>query len=234
MNILMVAPPGAGKGTQAKRLAAHYGLEHLASGDLLRHEMEIGSAIGKAAAKYVQSGDLVPDQLVLRLVLDRAFTAAREERVLLDGFPRNRDQAEEAYAMTGRHKDLAPRHGRPSRGRPRLSSGAACSPGRPPTVAPTTRPRSSTTAWRSTTAGWTRCSPSTATRAYLVSVDGERPVDEVTRLLIAALDGPAEAPPERGFQVPVNARSSAHEPAVPSAATIPSATTTNQGAPRTP
>ena len=231
----MVAPPGAGKGTQAKRLAAHYGLEHLASGDLLRHEMEIGSDIGKAAAEYIQRGDLVPDELVLRLVLDRAFTAAREGGgYVLDGFPRNRGQAEEAYAMTGRHKDLrldAVIHLEVARDELRRRMLArASADGR-------TDDRASVIDHRLEVYD-RQTEPLLAyyrDRGLLVSVDGERPVDEVTRLLIAALDGVrAEAPPERGFQVPVNARSSAHEPAVPSAATIPSATTTNQGAPRTP
>jgi adenylate kinase len=106
VNILMVAPPGAGKGTQAEALAEHYGIEHLASGDLLRAELAAGTEIGRAANEYIRRGDLVPDDLVLRLVLDRAVTAAGNGGYVLDGFPRNRDQAAAAYEMARSKKEL--------------------------------------------------------------------------------------------------------------------------------
>ena len=102
----MVAPPGAGKGTQAQRLAEHYRIEHLASGDLLRHELAADTAIGRSARSYIERGDLVPDDLVMRLVLDRAVVAAANGGYVLDGFPRNREQAEEAYAVAQSKPDL--------------------------------------------------------------------------------------------------------------------------------
>jgi adenylate kinase len=195
VNILMVAPPGAGKGTQAKRLAEHYGLAHLASGDLLRHEMAVGSDIGKAAAEYVERGDLVPDELVLRLVLDRAFVAAKQGGgYVLDGFPRNRGQAKEAYAMTGGDEELrldAVIHLEVAREELRRRMLArASADGR-------TDDRASVIDHRLEV--YDRQTEPLLEyyrdRRLLVSVDGERPVDEVTRLLIAALNGVrAEAP----------------------------------------
>jgi adenylate kinase len=99
MRLLMVAPPGAGKGTQAKRLAAHYGIAHLSSGDLLRREVEAGTPIGKEAEAYLERGDLVPDRLVLDILAGPVFEAADAGGYVLDGFPRNRSQAEEAYGV---------------------------------------------------------------------------------------------------------------------------------------
>jgi adenylate kinase len=99
MRILMVAPPGAGKGTQAERLAEHFGIEHLASGDMLRHELEIHSELAEQVRPYL---DLVPDNLVMRLVLDRVKTASEKGGYVLDGFPRNVKQARTAYEESQR------------------------------------------------------------------------------------------------------------------------------------
>ena len=95
----MVAPPGAGKGTQAVRLAAHYGIAHLASGELLRHEVASGTDIGRRASEYVTRGDLVPDEIVMQMVITPVLEAAARGGFVLDGFPRNRHQAEEAYRL---------------------------------------------------------------------------------------------------------------------------------------
>ena len=115
----MVAPPGAGKGTQATRLAAHYGIAHLSSGELFRREVEAGTEIGRAAAGYVARGDLVPDRLVLDMLGPHVLEAEgkkpqmalepivadyfrRDERptkFIMDGYPRTRAQAEEAYQV---------------------------------------------------------------------------------------------------------------------------------------
>ncbi len=69
MRLLLVAPPGAGKGTQATKLAAHYGIAHLSSGELLRAEVSAGSKIGQAAAGYLREGNLVPDELVIEILV---------------------------------------------------------------------------------------------------------------------------------------------------------------------
>jgi adenylate kinase len=99
MRLLLIAPPGAGKGTQAEKLAAHYHIAHLSSGDLLRKEVAGGTEIGRAAAAYLQRGDLVPDELVIAMLFRPAVEAARNGGYVLDGFPRSRPQAEEAYRM---------------------------------------------------------------------------------------------------------------------------------------
>lgn len=98
MRLLMVAPPGAGKGTQAARLASHYGVPHLSSGDLFRKEVTAGTTIGRIAAGYVKRGDLVPDDLVMQMLAGPVLRAARAGGYVLDGFPRTLRQAEEAYA----------------------------------------------------------------------------------------------------------------------------------------
>jgi adenylate kinase len=99
MRLLLVAYPGAGKGTQAEKLAVHYGIEHLSSGDLLRHEVTDGTKIGRVAAEYLERGDLVPDDLLFDMLLARVVDAARNGGYVLDGFPRTVRQAEEAYAV---------------------------------------------------------------------------------------------------------------------------------------
>jgi adenylate kinase len=99
MRLLLVAYPGAGKGTQADKLAAHYGIAHLSSGALLRHEVTQGTKIGRFAAEYLERCDLVPDELLFEMLLARVLDAARHGGYVLDGFPRTVRQAEEAYAV---------------------------------------------------------------------------------------------------------------------------------------
>jgi adenylate kinase len=99
MRLLLVAPPGAGKGTQAERLAAHYAIAHLSSGDLLRKEVAAGTVIGRVAADYLTRGDLVPDELVIEMLIAPVLEAAGAGGYILDGFPRTLRQAEEAYKV---------------------------------------------------------------------------------------------------------------------------------------
>lgn len=99
MRLLLVAYPGAGKGTQATRLAAHYRVAQLSSGELLRAEVALGTPIGKAAADYLRSGDLVPDELVLKVLFSPVLRAAKSGGFILDGFPRTVSQAEAAYSL---------------------------------------------------------------------------------------------------------------------------------------
>lgn len=98
MRLLMVASPGAGKGTQAARLAGHYGIAHLSSGDLLRKEVAGVTPIGRIAAGYLARGDLVPDELVMQMLVGPVRRAVEAGGYVLDGFPRTLRQAEEAYA----------------------------------------------------------------------------------------------------------------------------------------
>jgi adenylate kinase len=103
----MVAPPGAGKGTQAERLAAHYSIAHLSSGDLFRKEIVAGTEIGRAAAAYLERGDLVPDEIVIEMLRGPVLDAARRGGYVLDGFPRTLRQAEEAYRVAQEFGDVA-------------------------------------------------------------------------------------------------------------------------------
>ena len=98
MRLLMVAAPGAGKGTQAIRLAAHYKVDHISSGELFRAEVAEGTAIGRIARAYLQRGDLVPDDLVMQMLAGPVLRAAQGGGYVLDGVPRTLRQAEEAYA----------------------------------------------------------------------------------------------------------------------------------------
>jgi len=93
----MLAPPGAGKGTQGERIAARYGVPHISSGDIFRDETARQTPLGKQLSAYLDRGDLVPDDLVLSLIKDRIVAAAKESGgYVLDGFPRNLAQAEAA------------------------------------------------------------------------------------------------------------------------------------------
>jgi adenylate kinase len=107
VRLLMVAPPGAGKGTQATRLSVRYGIEHIASGELLRREIAEGSQIGLRADDLVKRGDLVPDDLVLDMVGARMIEAAAGGGYVLDGWPRNLSQAESAYQLASQLEDVA-------------------------------------------------------------------------------------------------------------------------------
>lgn len=107
MNVLLIGPPGAGKGTQGERLAQRLGIEHLAAGDLLRAEVEAGSPIGKQVGELMSRGELVPDAVILELLLPRILAASAKGGYLLDGFPRSVEQAREARKLAER-ADAAP------------------------------------------------------------------------------------------------------------------------------
>ena len=93
LNLVLTGPPGSGKGTQAARLAAALGCEHLSTGDLLRAEITAGTPLGDAVAGVVSAGELIPDEMVTELVLPRARAAAAAAGYLLDGYPRSLPQA---------------------------------------------------------------------------------------------------------------------------------------------
>lgn len=97
LRALLLAPPGAGKGTQGDRLADLYGVPHVATGDLLREHVANGTKIGREAERFMTSGELVPDDLVTSLVLERIRGTSPPTGFVLDGFPRTLSQAERAY-----------------------------------------------------------------------------------------------------------------------------------------
>jgi adenylate kinase len=107
MRVIMLAPPGAGKGTQSERIAVRYGVPHISSGDIFREETAAGTPVGKRLRGYLESGDLVPDDLVLSLVKDRVVAAAEKSGgYVLDGFPRTLAQAQ-AAAEIGRETNTS-------------------------------------------------------------------------------------------------------------------------------
>ena len=94
MKIIMLGAPGAGKGTQAKRLAAKYSIPHISTGDIFRANIKNGTELGKKAKTYMDQGELVPDELVVDLVIDRFKEPDCANGYVLDGFPRTIPQAE--------------------------------------------------------------------------------------------------------------------------------------------
>ncbi len=103
MKIIMLGAPGAGKGTQAKRIAEKYSIPHISTGDIFRANIDGGTELGKKAKTYMDKGELVPDALVVDLVIDRVKEADCANGYVLDGFPRTIPQAE---ALTNALKTL--------------------------------------------------------------------------------------------------------------------------------
>ena len=99
MRLVLVGPPGAGKGTQAEFIAAHFGIPKISTGDIFRHNVSHGTELGRAAKKYMDAGDLVPDGVTNAMVANRLRMPDAVDGFLLDGFPRNVAQAEELNKM---------------------------------------------------------------------------------------------------------------------------------------
>jgi adenylate kinase len=94
MRIVLLGPPGAGKGTQAARLAGTFGAPHIATGDIFRANVASGTELGRAAQEYMDRGDLVPDEVVIAMVIERLAADDCQAGFVLDGFPRTVNQAE--------------------------------------------------------------------------------------------------------------------------------------------
>ncbi len=94
MRIVLVGPPGAGKGTQAQLISAHLSIPHISTGDIFRANVRDETELGKLAKRYMDRGDLVPDEVTIAMVRDRLAQDDAKAGFLLDGFPRNVSQAE--------------------------------------------------------------------------------------------------------------------------------------------
>ena len=108
LNVILLGAPGAGKGTQAVTMSKKLGLVHIATGDLFRKEQESGSDLGKIAKSYMEKGQLVPDDITVKMLLGRIASPDCVKGVILDGFPRTLEQAkalDKALAAEGRGID---------------------------------------------------------------------------------------------------------------------------------
>ena len=101
MNLLVLGPQGAGKGTQAKRIAAEYEIPHVATGDMFRAEQAAGTDFGRQVGEIMQRGDLVPDELTVAMIENRLAQPDASDGFVLDGFPRNLAQAAALDVMLG-------------------------------------------------------------------------------------------------------------------------------------
>lgn len=106
LNLMLMGPPGAGKGTQAQRLARGFRVPHIATGDILREAVEMGSPLGRAAAAIMDAGQLVGDDIVIGIVRDRLERPDAATGFVLDGFPRTVPQAAALDAMLDRRSPL--------------------------------------------------------------------------------------------------------------------------------
>jgi len=102
MYLVMLGPPGAGKGTQAKIIAQQLGLAHISTGDLFRENLKNETELGKLAQSYMNAGELVPDDVTVRMVEDRISRPDCEKGAVLDGFPRTPNQAEALDGLLGK------------------------------------------------------------------------------------------------------------------------------------
>jgi adenylate kinase len=111
MFVVLLGPPGAGKGTQAQRIAAARGLVHISTGDMFRENVKNGTELGRLAETYMSKGELVPDEVTIKMLLERIGRDDAKKGAMFDGFPRNVVQAEaldKALAAGGKRIDRAP------------------------------------------------------------------------------------------------------------------------------
>ena len=104
MRIVLIGPPGSGKGTQASRLVERCKIPHISTGDMLRAAVAAGTELGRKAEAFMKAGHLVPDEMVVPLALERLSNSDCERGFILDGFPRTRPQAEQLDAELARHE----------------------------------------------------------------------------------------------------------------------------------
>jgi adenylate kinase len=187
VRLLLLAPPGAGKGTQGERLAARCGVRHIAAGDLLRAEARAGTPVGREIAAYQARGDLVPDQIVLDALTPVVVEAAAADGYILDGFPRTLPQATAAADLAARlgvTLDAAIYLYAPEEVLTRRLLDRASQAGRADDVADVIQHRLQV--FTETTGPLV---PYYAQRGILVAVDADQPPDSVTADVQARLSG---------------------------------------------
>jgi len=195
VRLLLLAPPGAGKGTQGERLAAWSGARHIAAGDLLRAEARAGGPLGREIAACQARGDLVPDQIVLDVLTPAVVEAAGRGGYILDGFPRTLPQATAAAELAARlgvTLDAAVYLYAPDTVLTRRLLDRASQGGRADDVADVIRHRLGVFA--ATTGPLV---PYYTERGILVAVDADQPPDSVTADIQARLSGGLLAPSAR-------------------------------------
>ena len=107
LNLILLGPPGAGKGTQAERLREDFALPHISTGDILRAQVDKGTELGRQAEEYMKAGKLVPDEVIVGMITDRVVEGDARDGFLLDGFPRNETQADAlGQALSGLDRSL--------------------------------------------------------------------------------------------------------------------------------
>ena len=142
MRMVLLGPPGSGKGTQAARLTDHLKIAHLSTGDMLRAAVAAKTPVGLRAAEIMERGDLVPDEVVIGVIADRIAEPDCAGGFILDGFPRTVGQAEGLDALLAdRGISLSTRWSNWRSTRRRSSPGSRAAPRRPAGPEPTTIPR---------------------------------------------------------------------------------------------
>ena len=187
MRLLLLAPPGAGKGTQGERLAARFGVRHIAAGDLLRAEAKADTPAGREIAACQARGDLVPDQIVLDALTPAVVEAAAAGGYILDGFPRTLPQATAAADLAARlgvTLDAAIYLYAPEEVLTRRLLDRASQGGRADDVADVIRHRLRVFAGQTGP-----LVPYYTQRGILVAVDADQPPDSVTADILAGLSG---------------------------------------------
>ena len=108
MKIIMLGAPGAGKGTQAKKIAEKYSIPHISTGDIFRKNISEKTELGIEADKYISQGNLVPDEITVPMVANRLKQEDAKDGAILDGFPRTIEQAEKLDEIFDAHIDVHP------------------------------------------------------------------------------------------------------------------------------
>jgi adenylate kinase len=196
MRVLMIAPPGAGKGTQGALIAAHFGIPHIATGELLRDNVSRRTDLGLAVQGYLDRGELVPDQIVLDMVREALVAAkAAGGGYVLDGIPRNLEQARAAYLIgleLGMTADVALHlEADDAEVTRRLLARAALEHRSDDTAAVIAQRLALYHQVTAPIISWYR------ERGILVSVDAMRPAQQVGREILADLDAMAARPEHR-------------------------------------